>query len=80
MNHQALFPEKDKSKNIKCCQLQFLFGALRVKMHMNNTEPSCLLLYLWHTMWYKVFVLFVNLFFFQKMVSSLYYCLGRHCY
>ena len=31
MKHQALFSSKDKSKNIKCLLLQFLFGALRVK-------------------------------------------------
>ena len=30
MKHQALLPEKDKSKKIKCRLLQFLFGALRV--------------------------------------------------
>ena len=34
MTHQALFPYKDKSKKIKCCLLQFLFGLLRV-----NTDP-----------------------------------------
>ena len=32
MTHQALFPEKDKSKKIKCCLLQFLFGVLRANM------------------------------------------------
>ena len=31
MKHQALFSSKDKSKNLKCRLLQFLFGALRVK-------------------------------------------------
>ena len=32
MKHQALFSGKDKSKkNLKCCLLQFLFVALRVK-------------------------------------------------
>ena len=31
MKHQALFSSKDKSKKLKCCRLQFLFGALRVK-------------------------------------------------
>ena len=30
MKNQALFSSKDKSKNLKCCLLQFLFGALRV--------------------------------------------------
>ena len=31
MKNQALFSLKDKSENLKCCLLQFLFGALRVK-------------------------------------------------
>ena len=31
MKNQALFHSKDKSKKFKCCLLQFLFGALRVK-------------------------------------------------
>ena len=31
MKHQALFSSKDKSKELKCRLLQFLFGALRVK-------------------------------------------------
>ena len=31
MKNQALFSSKDKSKNLKCRLLQFLFGALRVK-------------------------------------------------
>ena len=30
MKNQALFSTKDKSKKIKCCLLQFLFGALKV--------------------------------------------------
>ena len=29
---QALFSLKDKSKKLKCCRLQFLFGALRVNV------------------------------------------------
>ena len=31
MNNQALVSLKDKSKELKCRLLQFLFGALRVK-------------------------------------------------
>ena len=31
MKNQALFSLNDKSKKLKCCLLQFLFGALRVK-------------------------------------------------
>ena len=30
MKNQALFSSKDKSKKLKCCLLQFLFGALKV--------------------------------------------------
>ena len=32
MKKQALFSSKDKSKNLKCRLLQFLFGALMVKV------------------------------------------------
>ena len=32
MTNQALFSSKDKSKKFKCRLLQFLFGALRVKV------------------------------------------------
>ena len=32
MISQALFSSKDKSRKLKCRLLQFLFGALRVKM------------------------------------------------
>ena len=32
MKHQALFSSKDISKKLKCHLLQFLFGALRVKV------------------------------------------------
>ena len=33
MKNQALFSSKDKSKKLKCCLLQFLFGALTVRGH-----------------------------------------------
>ena len=39
MKNQALFSSKDKSKNLKCCLLQFLFGALRVNFY--NTLYQC---------------------------------------
>ena len=32
MKNQALISSKDKSKKLKCRLLQFLFGALRVKL------------------------------------------------
>ena len=38
MKNQALFPQKDKSKKIKCCLLQFLFGALRVKTNISTRK------------------------------------------
>ena len=31
MKNQALFSSKDKNKNLECCLLQFLCGALRVQ-------------------------------------------------
>ena len=36
MKNQAIFSSKDKSRKLKCHLLQFLFGALWVKVH---TEP-----------------------------------------
>ena len=36
MKNQALFSSKDKSKKLKCCLLQFLFGTLRVKKSLNE--------------------------------------------
>ena len=47
MKDQALFSSKDKSKQLKCLLLQFLFGALRVtyfrfskyfSVHFGNTK------------------------------------------
>ena len=38
LKHQALFSSRDKSKKLKCRLLQFLFGALRVKIH--SAVPS----------------------------------------
>ena len=35
MKNQALFSSKDKSKILKCRLLQFLFGALSVKIHLS---------------------------------------------
>ena len=32
MKNQALFSLKDKSEKLKCCLLQFLFDALRVRI------------------------------------------------
>ena len=32
MKNEALFSSKDKSKKLKCCLLQFLFGDLRVNL------------------------------------------------
>ena len=41
MKNQALFSSKDKSKTLKCCLLQFLFGALRVKMYSVVKSVVC---------------------------------------
>ena len=41
MKKQALFSLKDKRKKLKCRLLQFLFGALRVKvngLHLQGTQ------------------------------------------
>ena len=38
MKIQALFSSKDKSKKLKCCLLQFLFGALRVNNMLLQTS------------------------------------------
>ena len=39
MKNQGLFSSKDKSKKLKCCLLQFLFGALRDNI---NVVLSCM--------------------------------------
>ena len=36
MKNQALFSLKGKSKKLKCCLLQFLFGAIRVKASLTH--------------------------------------------
>ena len=38
MKNQALFSSKDKSKKLKCRLLQFLFGAVRVKVSKEQTR------------------------------------------
>ena len=38
MKNQALFSSKDKSKKLKCCLLQFLFGALRVNIFGSDSK------------------------------------------
>ena len=40
MKNEALFSSKDKSKNLRCRLLQFLFGALRVKMSSYVRQKS----------------------------------------
>ena len=44
MKNQALFSSKDKSKNLKCRLLQFLFGALRVKEWSCKNSKNVVLL------------------------------------
>ena len=40
MKIQALFSLKDESKKLKCCLLQFLIGALRVKACVSSSHGS----------------------------------------
>ena len=40
MKNQALFSSKDKSKKLKCPLLQFMFGALRVKIRGLSDDDS----------------------------------------
>ena len=40
MKNQALFSSKDKSKKLKCCLFQLLFGGLRDKMTYGITNFS----------------------------------------
>ena len=42
MKNQALFSLKDKSKKLKCRLLQFLFGALRVKICIIIPREVCI--------------------------------------
>ena len=41
MKNQAIFSSKDKSNNLKCRLLQFLFGALRVKLSLLSLRIWC---------------------------------------
>ena len=38
MKNQALFSSNDKSKNLKCRLLQFLFGVLRIKFSHHSSK------------------------------------------
>ena len=40
MKNQALFPQRDISKKIKCRLLQFLLGALRVNYVKSENQES----------------------------------------
>ena len=42
MKNQALFSSKDKSKNLKCRLLQYLFGTLRVNIYIYIPSPGTL--------------------------------------
>ena len=41
MKNQALFSSNDKSENLKCRLLQFLFGTLRVNETVHGHATSC---------------------------------------
>ena len=40
MKYQDFFSSKDRSKKLKCCLLQFLFGALRAKYSFSLYWPT----------------------------------------
>ena len=40
MKNQALFSSKDKTKKLNCRLLQFLFGALRVKLKTTRQSTT----------------------------------------
>ena len=42
MKNQALFSLKDESKKLKSRLLQFLFGALRVNLHLLHALHHCI--------------------------------------
>ena len=75
MKSQALFSSIDKSKNLKCHLLQFLFGTLRVNVkptHVGHTETGLQfkdgLPYLYHTFRNKYFnkISLGNMLYFQN--------------
>ena len=43
MKNQALFSLKDKSKKLKCCLLQILFGSLRVNTNGEDYDQIIML-------------------------------------
>ena len=46
MKNQALFSSKDESEKLKCCLLQFLFGAFRVKFSRTLKMKCCHIFFL----------------------------------
>ena len=56
MKNQALFSSKEKSKTLKCCLLQFLFGALRVKCIFaeQKEKKTSLVSACWITYWHRI--------------------------
>ena len=53
MKHQALFPQKDKSKKKKCRLLQFWFGALRVKKPSKIAADYTFIFFLFFTFFFQ---------------------------
>ena len=51
MKNQALFSSKDKSKKLKCCLLQFLFGFLRVKKSLSSLGISLIAYFVTYRLW-----------------------------
>ena len=47
MKNQALFSLKDKTKKLKCCLLQFLFGTLTcLRVNANSEIYTCSMAYM----------------------------------
>ena len=46
MKYQAIFFLKDKSKKLKCCLLQYLFGTLRLKVNEYTFRKSSAVIFI----------------------------------
>ena len=64
MKNQASFSLKDKSKKLKCCLLQFLFGALMVKREGSR--------FFWIVLEWKIPIL-------ELTIQYLFACLEQLC-
>ena len=65
MKNHALFSSKDKSKKLKCCLLQFLFGALRVIIVLDSLQILKI------TCQFRYDYILLNMLFFSKSSEKL---------